>query len=32
MNIIKAKIAIAMEEPTPTTKIILPPVIEKPIF
>jgi hypothetical protein len=32
MNIIKAKIAIAIEEPTPTTKIILPPVIEKPIF
>jgi hypothetical protein len=32
MNIIKAKIAIAIEELTPNTKIILPPVIDKPIF
>jgi hypothetical protein len=32
MNIIKAKRAIPIEEPTPNTKIILPPVIEKPIF
>jgi hypothetical protein len=32
MNIIKAKSAIAIEELTPNAKIILPPVIDKPIF